>query len=119
MVVKLSFDEQKWLLKCYWKVENVVEVQRRWRVGLGILPPTRITITRIRDKFEVDGTVQDVLKGLSSRGLIGPYFFEETVMGQTYLQMLKIMIPYLNDLLENENEVYCQQVGAITRFMSI
>ena len=25
----------KWLLKCYWKVENVVEVQRRWRVEFG------------------------------------------------------------------------------------
>ena len=25
-------------------------------------PPTRVTITRIRDKFEADGTVQNVLK---------------------------------------------------------
>ena len=41
--------------------------------------------------------------GLSPRGLIGPYFFEETVKGQTYLQMLKIMIPRLNDLFDNEN----------------
>ena len=38
---------------------------------------------------------------LSSRGLIGPYFFEETVTGQTYLQMFEIMIPRLNDLFEN------------------
>ena len=61
VVVKLSFDEHKWLLKCYWNVKNVVEVQRRWRVEFGKTPPTRITI-RTRDKFEVDGTVQDVLK---------------------------------------------------------
>ena len=60
MAVKLSFDERKWLLK-YWKFENV-EVQRRWRVEFGTPPPTRVTITRIRDKFEVNGTVQDVLK---------------------------------------------------------
>ena len=47
----------------YWKVENVVEVQRRWRVEFGTPPPTRVTISRIRDKYEVDGMVQDVLKG--------------------------------------------------------
>ena len=52
MAVKLSFDERKWLLKCYWKVENVVEVQQRWRVEFGT-PPPRVTITRIRDRLEV------------------------------------------------------------------
>ena len=62
MTVKLSFDERKWLLKCCWKVENV-EVQRRWKVEFCTPPPTRVTITRIRDKFLVDGTEQDVLKG--------------------------------------------------------
>ncbi|KAJ4441555.1 hypothetical protein ANN_11411 [Periplaneta americana] len=60
MTVQLSFDECKWILKCYWKVENVVVVQRRWRVEFGTELPTRLTIKRIRDKFEVDGTVQDV-----------------------------------------------------------
>ena len=41
-------------------MENVVEVQRRWMVEFGTPPPpTRVTVTRIRDKFEVDGTVQD------------------------------------------------------------
>ena len=63
MAVNLSFCERKWLLKCYWEVENVVEVERRWRVEFGTPPPTRLTITKIRDKFEVDGTVQDLLKG--------------------------------------------------------
>ena len=63
MAVKLSFDECKWLLKSYWKVENVVEVQWRWRVEFGTPQPTRVTITTIRDMFEVDGTVPDVLKG--------------------------------------------------------
>ena len=62
MAVKLSFDELKWLLKCYWKVENVVEVQRRWRVECGAPQPTRVTITRIRDKIEVDGTVQNFVE---------------------------------------------------------
>ena len=67
MELKLSFDERKLLMKCYWKVENVVEVQRRWRVKFGTLPPTRVAITRIRGKFQVDGTVQDVLKGRCGR----------------------------------------------------
>ena len=52
MVVKLSLDKREWLLKCYWKVENVVEAKLRWRVQFGT-PPKRVTITRIRDKFEV------------------------------------------------------------------
>ena len=65
--MKSLFNECKWLLKCYWKVENVVVVQRCWRVGFGTPPPTRVTITKIRDKFEVDGTVQDVFKGRYGR----------------------------------------------------
>ena len=64
MAVKLLFDERKWLLKCYWKVQNIVEDQRRCRVEFGTPPPT---ITRIRDTFEADGTVQDVLKGRCGR----------------------------------------------------
>ena len=67
MAVKLSFDERKWLLKCYWRMESVVEVQRLWRVEFSTLPPTRVTITRIRDKFEVNGKAQDVLKGRCGR----------------------------------------------------
>ena len=53
--------------------------------------------------------------GLSSTGLIGLYFFE-AVMGQNYLQMLKIMIPCLNDLVQNENEVKFQQDRAPPHF---
>jgi hypothetical protein len=36
-------------------------------VEFGIPPPTRVTITRIQEKFEIDGTVQDVLKGSCRR----------------------------------------------------
>ncbi|KAJ4449617.1 hypothetical protein ANN_01020 [Periplaneta americana] len=61
MAVQLSFDECKRVLKCYCKVENVAEVQRRWRVEFGIQPP------RIQDKFEVNGTVQDMMKGRCGR----------------------------------------------------
>ena len=60
MEVKLSFDERKWLMKCYWKVENVVEVIVRWTVEFDTPPPRRVTITRIREKFQVGVPVQDV-----------------------------------------------------------
>ena len=49
MAVKLLFVELKWLLKCYWKVENVVEVERRWKVAFGTPQEIMVTITRIRD----------------------------------------------------------------------
>jgi len=57
-LVNLTFEQRKRSLKCYWKTENVTEVQRRWRNELGTPKPTRVTVTKIRDKFEVDGTVQ-------------------------------------------------------------
>ena len=65
--MKLSFGERKWLLKCYRKLKNIVEVQRYWRVEFATPPPTLVTTTKIRDKFEVDVTVQDMLKGWYGR----------------------------------------------------
>jgi hypothetical protein len=44
-------------------MENGTEVQRRWRNEFGTPPPTQVTVTKIRDKFEADGTVQNVNKG--------------------------------------------------------
>ena len=58
MAVKLSFDERRWLLKCYWKVENVVDkVRQRWRVEFGTPPRTSIATTKTRDNFAVNGMV--------------------------------------------------------------
>ena len=48
-------------------MENVVEVQQHRRVEFGTPPPIRVTMTRMRDKFKFDGTVQDVLKGRCGR----------------------------------------------------
>jgi len=56
-----SFEERKAVLKWYFKFENS-EVQRQWRNEFGTQPPTRLTIARIRNKFEIDGTVGDVHK---------------------------------------------------------
>jgi hypothetical protein len=62
-LINLNFEQSKWIVKCCSKTENVTEVQRRWKNEFGT-PPTRVTVTKIRDKFEVDGTVQNVSKGL-------------------------------------------------------
>ena len=55
------------MLKWYFKFESISEVQRQWRNEFGTQPPTRLTIARIRDKFEIDGTVGDVHKERSGR----------------------------------------------------
>jgi hypothetical protein len=43
------------------------EVQRRWKNKFGTPSPIRATVTKIRDKFELDGTVQNMKKGRSGR----------------------------------------------------
>ena len=54
-------------------MENVVEVQRHCWVKFGTPPPTRVTLIRIRDKFEVDGMVQDMLKVRCGRNRSSTY----------------------------------------------
>jgi hypothetical protein len=63
VLINLTFEQRKWILKCYWKAKNVTEVQRRWRNEIVIPPQTRVTVTKMRDKFEAGGTVQNVNKG--------------------------------------------------------
>ena len=57
---QLSFEERKFVLKCYWRTENATEVQRRFTREFAKPPPTRRTIAHIRDKFEADGTIQNI-----------------------------------------------------------
>jgi hypothetical protein len=65
--VNSAFEPRKWILKCYCKTENLAEVQWRWRNEFGTPPLTRLRVTKIRDKFEVDGKVQNVNKGRSGK----------------------------------------------------
>ena len=55
MNLKLSFDECKWLLKCYWTFNDVQ--------GLNLVRCHKGNNNKNPDKFEVDGMVQDLLKG--------------------------------------------------------
>jgi transposase len=67
MACRLNFEERKFIMKYYWKYENVHEVQKQFKKEFKKEPPTRFTITRIRDKFEVDGTIHNVHKQHAGR----------------------------------------------------
>lgn len=64
---RLTFEERKQVLKFYFKYENISEVRRQWTLQFRSDAPSRLTISRIRDKFEEKGTVQDVCAGQSGR----------------------------------------------------
>ena len=51
--------------------------------------------------------------GLSSRGLVGPFFFDATITGEVYLEMLRTSIlPGVRALYGADEEVFYQQDGA-------
>jgi hypothetical protein len=54
VAIRLIIDERKWFAECYWKAENVKDVQRRRRNETE--PLTRLIIARLRGKFEADET---------------------------------------------------------------
>ena len=60
MAARLSFEERRFILKCYWKYENTVEVQRQFSREFQEEPPRRVSISGMSNKIEADGTVQNV-----------------------------------------------------------
>ena len=52
-------EERKFVVKKYWKTENAQDLIRDWCLHFSTDPPTRLTIYRIRDKFEETGSVTD------------------------------------------------------------
>jgi hypothetical protein len=51
--------------------------------------------------------------GLTSEGLLGPFFFDSTLTGATYLNLLQeAIMPGLRDLFGNDVRFYLQQDGA-------
>jgi hypothetical protein len=48
--LNLTFEKRKWILKCYWKTDNVTEVQRRWLNEFGTPQIVSHRITT-REKF--------------------------------------------------------------------
>jgi hypothetical protein len=55
--VHLTFEQREFILKCYWKFEDVCEVQRPWRREFATEPSTRLTISRILDKLFLTGVL--------------------------------------------------------------
>jgi hypothetical protein len=62
MAAEQLFEQRKINLKWYWKFENVCEVQGQWRHELAMVPPTRLIVACICDRFEASCTVRYVGK---------------------------------------------------------
>ena len=62
MAGNLSIEQRKWILKQYWKTENGERVRTAWVEAFNTPPPTRLTIYRIRDKFDATGSVANAPK---------------------------------------------------------
>jgi hypothetical protein len=62
MAGNLSIEQRKWILKQYWKTENAEWVRTAWVEAFNTPPPTRLTIYRIRDKFDATGSVANAPK---------------------------------------------------------
>ena len=57
MADNLTKDQPKWILKKYWKTENVEKIRQKWAENFDTPPPSRQTIYRIRDKFDETGSI--------------------------------------------------------------
>ena len=93
MVARLTFEEKKIILKYYWKHENAVEVQRQFRRMFKKEPPTRVTIPGIKDKFEADGTVENVSKKYSGRPRTSTGSTKEERVLETFHRSLRKSVP--------------------------
>jgi hypothetical protein len=62
MAGNLSIEQRKWILKQYWKTENAERVRTAGVEAFNTPPPTRLTIDRIRDKFDATGSVANAPK---------------------------------------------------------
>ncbi|GFW77601.1 hypothetical protein TNCV_2499931 [Trichonephila clavipes] len=51
--VRLTFEQRTSILEWFWKLQNINEMQRRWRKQYGTeISPTGLSIASLRDKFE-------------------------------------------------------------------
>jgi hypothetical protein len=82
----VKFSEIFEILNCYCKTEDVTEVQRCWRNEFGTPPLTRVTVTKTCDKFEDDGTAQNVKKSRSGRPRSSTHDGSFATMLQAYTQ---------------------------------
>ena len=51
--------------------------------------------------------------GISALGIIGPFFFNETVNGESYLKLLQEFVrPQIKEMFGDDHDIYFQQDGA-------
>ncbi|XP_068207675.1 uncharacterized protein [Palaemon carinicauda] len=51
--------------------------------------------------------------GISALGIIGPFFFNETVNGESYLNLLQEFVgPQITEMFGEDSDIYFQQDGA-------
>jgi hypothetical protein len=67
MAGNLSAEQRNWILKEFWKTENAERVRRAWIETFNTPPPTRLTIYRIRGKFDATGSVANAPKSRRPR----------------------------------------------------
>ena len=96
MEPRLSFEQQKAILKWYWRTGNVVEVQRQWRRDYRTEPPTRLTIARIRDKFETHGPY-----AMFTTADLGDFAHKQAP--RPWLRFWKVLNTYRRNLQSNEH----------------
>ncbi|PSN34914.1 hypothetical protein C0J52_24624 [Blattella germanica] len=93
---RLTFEQRKCILNWFMKFDNAVEVQRQWRREFETEPPTRLTINRIVDKFEMHGAIsgrftkedrEQLIRSYQQKGALTHYqlavlaFLDENLQG--------------------------------------
>ncbi|CAI9729018.1 Hypothetical predicted protein [Octopus vulgaris] len=58
MAGNLTNEERKWILKQYWKTGNAELVRQKWTEEFQRPAPSRLTVYRIRNKFEQTGILK-------------------------------------------------------------
>ncbi|GBL92509.1 hypothetical protein AVEN_174767-1 [Araneus ventricosus] len=86
---RLTFEKGKFILKCYWNYANVAEVRRQYCRKFQADPPTRLTVNRIKDKFETNGTVQNVHRQSSGSSRTSTSFTSRESVLENYRQTSK------------------------------
>ena len=89
MAGNLSIEQRKWIVKQYWKTENAERVRTAWVEVFNTPPPTRLTIYRIKDKFDATGSVANALK--SGRPRTSMTEENEMRVGMTYYTVYYIL----------------------------
>jgi transposase len=121
---KLSLEERIQVILLYAKFESSDQVQKEWRKQIGTQPPSKPTILDLVAKFKETGSVNDrertgrprtavtveAVESVTEQLTI--YFFDGSVTGESYLEMLQTYVwPKVR-----QRRLYFQQDGAPSHY---